>query len=71
MSKYTPLWKYIKENKSEKLSFADIKNILGLEIDHTFLLYKKELNEYGYEIEKISIKNKYILIKEIQIPIKK
>lgn len=71
MSKYTPLWKYIKENKSEKLSFADIKNILGLEIDHSFLSYKKELNEYGYEIEKISIKNKYILIKEIQIPIKK
>lgn len=71
MSKYTPLWKYIKENKSDKLSFADIKNILGLEIDHSFLLYKKELNEYGYEIKKISIKNKYILIKEIQIPIKK
>lgn len=65
MNKYTPLWKYIKENKSEQLSFADIKNILGLEIDHSFLAYKNELNEYGYEIEKISIKNKYILIKKI------
>lgn len=44
MSKYEPLWKYLKENnkKSYKLSYEDIKNILGFDIDHSFLTYKKE-----------------------------
>ena len=65
MSKYEPLWKYIKENdleKSYKLSYEEIKNILGFDIDHSFLKYKKELLEYGYEVLKISIKEKYVLI---------
>ena len=65
MSKYEPLWKYIKENdleKSYKLSYEEIKNILGFDIDHSFLKYKKELLEYGYEVIKISIKEKYVLI---------
>ena len=52
MSKYEPLWKYIKENNKEnyKLTYEEIKNILGFEIDHSFLKYKKELKEYGYEV---------------------
>ena len=51
MSKYTKLWEYLKENKSDDyiLSFDDIKIILGFELDHSFLNYKKEANEYGYE----------------------
>ncbi len=62
MSKYEPLWSYIKENNSNelKISFNDIKNILGFEIDHSFLNYKKELLEYGYNVTKISLKEKYI-----------
>ena len=32
------------------------------DIDHSFLTYKKELLEYGYEVAKISIKEKYVLI---------
>ena len=65
MSKYEPLWKYIKENKKEeyKLTYEEIRNILGFDIDHSFLKYKKELLEYGYEVSKISIKERYILIK--------
>ena len=45
MSKYEPLWNYLKENKKEryKLTYEEIKNILGFEIDHSFLSYKKEL----------------------------
>ena len=37
MSKYDPLWKYLKENKKEnyKLSYEEIKEILGFEIDIT------------------------------------
>lgn len=43
MSKYEPLWNYLKENKKEKykLTYEEIKNVLGFEIDHSFLSYKK------------------------------
>ena len=64
MSKYEPLWNYIKENKLDnyKLSYEEINNILGFDLDHSFLSYKKELLDYGYEVSKISLKEKYILI---------
>ncbi len=67
MSKYEPLWKYIKENNKEnyKLSYEEIKNILGFDIDHSFLTYKKELKEYGYEVTKISIKEKTVIFNKI------
>lgn len=60
MSKYDPLWKYLKDNKknSYKMSYKEIENILNFEIDHSFLTYKKELKEYGYEVNKIEIKKK-------------
>lgn len=60
MSKYNPLWIYIKENEIKNLTFEEIKQILGFEIDHSFLNYKKELLEYGYEVKKIYLKEKYI-----------
>ena len=68
MSKYEPLWKYIKDNKKEeyKLTYEEIRNILKFDIDHSFLKYKKELLEYGYEVVKISIKEKYVLIHKIE-----
>lgn len=67
MSKYEPLWNYLKENKNDnyKLSFEEIKNILGFEIDHSFLTYKKELKEYGYEVGKISMKEEMIEFNKI------
>lgn len=63
MSKYEPLWNYIKGNRKEeyKLTYAEIKNILGFEIDHSFLTCKKELKEYGYEVGKISMKEKTVM----------
>ena len=68
MSKYDPLWRYIKDNKREdyKLTYEDIRSVLGFDIDHSFLKYKKELLEYGYEVVKISIKEKYVLIHKIE-----
>ena len=68
MSKYEPLWKYIKDNEKSEyiISYEEIKNILGFDIDHSFLTYKKELLEYGYEVTKISIKEKYVLIHKIE-----
>lgn len=67
MSKYEPLWNYLKENKKEnyKLTYDEIKNILKFEIDHSFLTYKKELKEYGYEVTKISMKEKTIIFNKI------
>lgn len=67
MSKYNPLWEYLKENNKDaySLSFEEIKNITGFDIDHSFLSYKKELNEYGYAVEKISIKKNTIVFKRI------
>jgi len=68
MSKYNPLWKHIKKNggQSFKLSFAEIKNIAGIAIDHSFLNYKKELLEYGYEVKKISLKDKRVFFQRIK-----
>lgn len=65
MSKYTPLWVFIKtENKDKlELTYQEIKDILGFNIDHSFLSYKKELLDYGFEIDKISMKNEVVYIK--------
>ena len=62
MSKYEPLWNWIKENgrDSFKLSYAEIENILGFPIDHSFLTYKKELLEYGFTVGKISVKEQTV-----------
>lgn len=67
MSKYEPLWNYVKENKKEnyKLTYEEIKSILGFEIDHSFLIYKQELKEYGYEVSKISMKEKTVSFNKI------
>lgn len=67
MSKYEPLWNYLKENKkgSYKLSFEEIKSILGFDIDHSFLTYKKEAKEYEYEVGKISMKEKTVIFNKI------
>ena len=64
MSKYEPLWKYIKDKNQKEflITYEEIKDIVGFDIDHSFLTYKKELLEYGYEVKKISLKDKNILI---------
>lgn len=68
MSKYEPLWKYLKENKKDSylLSYEQIKEILGFEIDHSFLTYKKEAKNYGYEVGKISMKIKNIIFNKLE-----
>ena len=67
MSKYDALWQYIEKNgePSFKLSFDDIKNIAGIAIDHSFLNYKKELLRYGYEVKKISLKEKTVCFQKL------
>ena len=67
MSKYDPLWNYLKENKKDiyKLSYEEIKDILNFDIDHSFLTYKKDAKDYGYEVGKISMKDKTVIIKKV------
>lgn len=67
MSKYEPLWKYLKEKNEENyiLTYEEIRNILEFDIDHSFLTYKKESKEYGYEVGKISLNEKKIIFKKI------
>ena len=71
VSKYQPLWNYIKEKQTVnyKLTYEEIKSILEFEIDHSFLTYKKELKEYGYEVGKISMKEKTVTFNKIWLKI--
>ncbi|MDE7251755.1 MAG: hypothetical protein K2O32_02255 [Acetatifactor sp.] len=68
MSKYNPLWEYVQSNGSPsfKLTFEEIQNIAGIPIDHSFLTYKKELTEYGYQVGKISMKEQTVIFKKIE-----
>lgn len=63
MSKYSALWEYVKkkENLSLKLTFEEIQSIVGIPIDHSFLKYKKELIDYGYQVGKISMKERTVV----------
>ena len=46
MSKYDPLWKWINKNKTNdfKLTYAEIENIVGVPIDHSFWIYVNTLD---------------------------
>ncbi len=63
MSKYDPLWKFIRRKGSPSLTltFDEIHKIAGVKLDHSFLNYKKELLEYGYQVGKISLKKHTVL----------
>lgn len=63
MSKYNSLWEYVQSNgnQSFKMTFEEIRDIAGIPIDHSFLKYKKELIDYGYEVGKISMKEQTII----------
>lgn len=58
MGKYEKLWVYIKTCNEDTilLTFDEIGRIAGVPLDHSFLRYKKELAQYGYEVSKISMK---------------
>jgi ppGpp synthetase/RelA/SpoT-type nucleotidyltranferase len=63
MSKYNSLWEYVQKSGSTsfKLTFDEIRDIAGVPIDHSFLNYKKELTEYGYQVGKISMKEQTVV----------
>ena len=63
MSKYDALWAYVQKDGSPtlKLTFEQIQEIVGVSIDHSFLKYKKELTDYGYQVGKISMKEQTVI----------
>ena len=67
MSKYDALWAWIRENGTDsfQLTFAEIEQIAGLPIDHSFLTYKKELMGYGYQVVKISMKEQTVVFQKL------
>lgn len=62
MSKYEPLWEWIRDNETSdfKLDFSEIESILGFSIDHSFLTFKKELLQYGFQVKKVSMKDQTV-----------
>ena len=68
MSKFNALWDYIGNSKqtSFQLTFEEIRAIAGIEIDHSFLTYQKELLAYGYQVGKISLKQQTVQFLRIE-----
>ncbi len=62
MSKFDKVWEYVSERNESPLilTFDEIEKIADMPIDHSFLKYKKELNDYGFAVDKISMKNKTV-----------
>ena len=69
MSKYDALWAYVQKDRSPtlKLTFEQIQEIAGIPIDHSFLKYKKELTDYGYQVGKISMKEQTVIFKRTRV----
>lgn len=67
MSKYNAVWEYVQNHNQQvlKLTFDEIQNIAGIPIDHSFLKYKKELEDFGYQVGKISMKEKTVVFNKI------
>ncbi len=67
MSKYAVLWEYLcrQDTNRLQLNFAEMEQILGFPIDHSFLTYKKELTAYGWKVGKISMKNQTVDFEKI------
>ena len=65
MSKYDALWAWITENGKDrcKLSFAEIEQIAGLPIDHSFLNVQNALLDYGYQVVRISRKEQTVFFR--------
>jgi hypothetical protein len=67
MNKYEPLWKHLQADGrgTFKMSYDEIRAVLGFDIDHSFLTYKKEAAEYGYTVGKISMKEKHVTFRKV------
>jgi len=67
MSKYEPLWAWIKANQQESftMTYDEIREVLGFSLDHSFLNAKKELTAYGFRVGKISMKAEIVAFERL------
>ena len=67
MNKYEGLWRWIGDSGSVEstLTFDEIEEIAGCPLDHSFLGYKKDLERYGYEVARISLKKRTVLFRRL------
>lgn len=68
MSKYQPLWEYIRDDGRDffRLTYDEIAAVTGFPLDHSFLSYKKEAAAYGYNIGKISMKDRTVTFAKVR-----
>jgi len=68
MSKYDLLWKHVQADGRDSflLTFAEIEQIAGGPLDHSFLTYKKELAEYGYRVARIARKEQTVAFERME-----
>lgn len=69
MSKYDGLWDYIQKSKDDSLllTFEKISEIAGVPLDHSFLSFKKELQAYGWQVGKISLKKQTVCFARVAL----
>ena len=67
MSKYDALWDWIQANGAERFTLTadEIERLAGAPLDHSFLKYKKELTAYGYEVVRISLKERTVCFRKL------
>lgn len=68
MSKYNKLWKHIQKEGTDQftLTFAEVEEFGGVKIDHSFLNAKNELLAYGFQVDKISLRNETVAFSKVQ-----
>ena len=68
MSKFDSLWQFVKNSDQNTLilTFENINTIIGFPVDHSFLKYKKDLEAFGYQVKKISIKKQFVEFTKIK-----
>lgn len=68
MSKWNALWEFVQRDgrPTFQLTFEEIQRAAGIPIDHSFLTFKKELTAYGYQVQKISMKEQTVLFHALE-----
>lgn len=68
MSKYNSLWLHLGQTDADSLllTFEEISEISGVALDHSFLKYKIEAAAFGWEVGKISLKEKTVAFRRLE-----
>ena len=48
------------------MTYTQIKELAGVPIDHSFLSFKKEFLDYGYNVVKISMKEETVAFEKVR-----